>query len=213
MPGEVQRCLDSFQGVVIADTRDCLLAALRAIQDPDAARIFEHNFKSLERLWEAVLPDPCLYPHRHAYTWLFSVYVAHRCRQRGGKATLGEVSAKTRKLIEENTTFVALAEFLPVFRIDQHYVAKLDQLPTSADKAAALEALLTAELADEDPSFTYRQLGERLQRIKEQKNTADQAAENRLRALQEIADASFGETNRASPRRRPWKNGCANRRA
>ena len=54
--------------------------------------------------------------------------------------------------------------------------------------AAALEALLTAELADEDPSFTYRQLGERLQRIKERKDAADQAAEARLMALQDIAD-------------------------
>lgn len=188
VPGEVQRCLDSFKGMAIADTRECLLAALRALQDPDAARIFEHNFKSLERLWEAVSPDPCLYPHRHAYAWLCGVYIAHRRRQRGSRDTLGELSAKTQKLIEENTAFVALAESLPVFKIDQNYVAKLDELPTPADKAAALEALLTAELAEEEPGFTYRQLGERLQHIKERKDAADQAAEARLMALQDIAD-------------------------
>ncbi len=188
VPGEVKRCLDSFQGIAIADTRDCLLAALRALQDPDAARIFEHNFKSLERLWEAVSPDPCLYPHRHAYTWLCGIYVAYRRRQRGSKGTLGELSAKTQKLIEENTAFLDIAQALPVFKIDPDYVTHLDELPTPADKAAALEALLTAELAEEDPSFTYRQLGERLQRIKERKDAADQAAEARLMALQDIAD-------------------------
>lgn len=188
VPGEVQRCLDSFKGMAIADTRECLLAALRALQDPDAARIFEHNFKSLERLWEAVSPDPCLYPHRHSYNRLCGIYIAHRRRQRGSRDTLGELSAKTQKLIGENTAFVALAESLPVFKIDQNYVAKLDELPTPADKAAALEALLTAELAEEEPSFTYRQLGERLQHIKERKDAADQAAEARLMALQDIAD-------------------------
>ena len=64
---------------------------------------------------------------------------------------------------------------LPVFKIDKDYVTKLDELPTPADKAAALEAILTGELAEDDPSFIYRQLGERLQRIKERKDAGDEA--------------------------------------
>lgn len=190
VPGEVARCMESFKGITIADTRECLLGALRAIRDPDAAKIFEHNFKSLERLWEAVSPDPCLYEHRYAYNWLCSIYIAHRRRQRGAanKGTYGELSAKTRELIEENTSFMDLAESLPVFKIDKDYVAKLDELPSAADKAAALEAILTAELAEDDQSFTYRQLGERLARLKAKKDAADKAAEKRLRELQDIAD-------------------------
>ena len=188
--GEVARCMESFKGITIADTRECLLAALRAIKDLDAAKIFEHNFKSLERLWEAVSPDPCLYEHRYVYNWLCSIYIAYRRRQRGAakKGTCGELSAKTRELIEENTTFMDLAESLPVFKIDKDYVAKLDELPSAADKAAALEAILTAELAEDDPSFTYRQLGERLARLKAKKDAADKAAEKRLQELQDIAN-------------------------
>ena len=60
-------------------------------------------------------------------------------------------------------------------------------LPTPADKAAALEAALTAELAEDGLGFTYRQLGERLQRVKERKDASDAAAEQRLRSLEEIA--------------------------
>ena len=190
VPGEVGRCMESFKGITIADTRECLLAALRAIKDPDAAKIFEHNFKSLERLWEAVSPDPCLYEHRYVYNWLCGIYIAHRRRQRGAskRDTFGELSAKTRELIEQNTTFMDMALALPVFKIDKDYVTKLDELPSAADKAAALEAILTAELAEDDPSFTYRQLGERLARLKAKKDAADKAAEKRLRELQEIAD-------------------------
>ena len=70
VPGEVARCMELFEGITIEDTRECLLAALRRLRDPDAAKNFEHNFKSLERLWEAVAPDPCLYPHRYQYNWL-----------------------------------------------------------------------------------------------------------------------------------------------
>lgn len=191
VPGEVNRCMESFKGIVITDTRNCLLAALRAIKDPDAAKIFEHNFRSLERLWEAVSPDQVLYQYRYTYNWLCSVYIAHRRRQNGAskKGTYGELSAKTRALIEENTTFMDLADSLPMFKIDKDYVTKLEDLPTPADKAAALEAALTAELAEDDGrSFTYRQLGERLARLKAQKDAADNAAEKRLEELQGIAD-------------------------
>jgi type I restriction enzyme R subunit len=188
VPGEVARCMELFAGITIEDTRECLLAALRRLRDPDAAKNFEQNFKSLERLWEAVAPDPCLYPHRFQYNWLCGIYVAHRRRQRGSQATYGELSAKTRELIEENTTFVRLAEALPVFKIDKDYITTIDELPSPADKAAALEAALTAELAEGEQGFTYRQLGERLQALRERKEARDQADEDRLRALKEIAD-------------------------
>jgi type I restriction enzyme, R subunit len=188
VPGEVDRCMELFPGITIEDTRECLLAALRGLRDPDVAKNFEQNFKSLERLWEAVAPDPCLYPHRFYYNWLCGIYVAHRRRQRGSQATYGELSAKTRELIEENTTFVRLAEALPVFKIDKDYITKVDELPAPADKAAALEAALTAELADGDQVFTYRKLGERLQTLRERKEARDLADEDRLRALTDIAD-------------------------
>jgi len=187
IPNEVTRCMESFSGITRADTRECLLAALRRLRDPETAKHFEHNFRSLERLWEAVAPDPCLYPHRYEYNWLCGIYVAHRRRQRGSKDTYGELSAKTRQLIQENTVFFDIAESLPVFKIDKDYVAKLDELPTPADKAAALEAVLTAELSEDDPSFIYRQLGERLQHVKERKDASDEATARRLRELEEIA--------------------------
>lgn len=189
VPGEVARCMETFAGIMRADTRECLLAALRRLCDPETAKNFEHNFRSLERLWEAISPDPCLYPHRHEYNWLCGIYVAHCRRQRGSKDTYGELSAKTRQLIQENTTFLDIAEALPVFKIDKDYVSKLDELPTPADKAAALEAILTGELSEDDPSFIYRQLGERLQRVKARRDAGDEATATRLRELEEIVAA------------------------
>ncbi len=190
LPGEVGRCMETFEGVTMEHTRECLFAALRRLRDPETAKSFEHGFRSLERLWEALAPDPCLYPHRHTYNWLCGVYVAHRRRLRGSKDTYGELSAKTRRLIEENTTFLDLSRSLPVFKIDEDYTGKLDELPTPADKAAALEAMLTAELSEDDPSFFYRQLGERLRRVKERKDAGDEATARRLRELEEIAAAA-----------------------
>jgi type I restriction enzyme, R subunit len=193
VPEEVARCLGIFSGITRADTRDCLLAALRRLGEPETARAFERNFSSLERLWEAVAPDPCLYPFRYDYGWLCGVYVAYRRRQRGSRDTYGELSAKTRQLIRENTTFVDIAESLPVFRIDKDYVAQMDDLPTPADKAAALEAALSAELTEDDPGLVYRLLGERLKRVKERKDASDEATAKRLRELERIAAATAKE--------------------
>jgi type I restriction enzyme, R subunit len=199
IPDEVARCMETFSEITRADTRDCLLAALRRLRDPETAKHFEHNFRSLERLWEAVAPDPCLYPHRYEYNWLCGIYVAHCRRQRGTRDTYGELSEKTRQLIKENTTFFDIAESLPVFKIDKDYVTKLEELPTPADKAAALEAVLTAELSEDDPSFIYRQLGERLQHVKERKDANDEATARRLKELEEIAAAAA--TTKQEPER------------
>jgi len=187
VPDELARCMEFFTGIAVTDSREALLSALRRVHDAESARSFEQSFKTLERLWEAVSPDPCLYPHRRDYAWLCAVYIAHRRRQRGSKDTYGVLSAKTRQLIEENTTFVDIAESLPVFKIDKDYVTSLAPLPSPADKAAALEAMLTAELAEDDAGLVYQQLGDRLRRIKERKDARDEAAADRLRELEAIA--------------------------
>jgi type I restriction enzyme R subunit len=57
-------------------------------------------------------------------------------------------------------------------------------------RSASLEAILTGELSEDDPGFTYRQLGERLQRVKERKDAGDEATARRLRELEEIAAAA-----------------------
>lgn len=187
VPGEVARCMALFHDIPIHAVRENLLAALRRLREPEVAKSFEHNFKSLERLWEAVSPDPCLYPLSTEYNWLCSIFIAWRRRLRGSRDTYGELAAKTRKLIQENTTFLDIAEQLPVFRIDENYMGPPDDLPSPSDKAAALEAALTAELSEDDPSFTYRLLGERLQKIKERKDASDEATAKRLRELEQIA--------------------------
>jgi type I restriction enzyme R subunit len=191
VPLELQHCMEPFAGISIDASRDCYLAALRRLRDPETAKSFERSFKSLERLWEAVAPDPSLYPYRHQYTWLCGIYVAYRRRSRGATRTYGELAAKTRELIEQHTEFLDVAEDLPVFKIDADYPTKMNALPTPADKAAALEAMLTQELGEgDDGSFAYRQLGERLEKLRARRDASDAAAESRLRELEELANAA-----------------------
>jgi type I restriction enzyme R subunit len=187
--GVLTRVLAHFSGISVDDSRDSLLAALRRLRDPEVARTFETDFRGLQRLWEAIAPDPILYGHGHAYKWLCGIFVAHRRRKRGPQVTYGELSAKTRALIEENVTFMTVAESLPTLRIGGDWDGGLAELPSSADKAAALEAALTAELSEDEAGFTYQQLGDRLQRLRTRRALQDEADEQRLKELKDIADA------------------------
>jgi type I restriction enzyme, R subunit len=54
-------------------------------------------------------------------------------------------------------------------------------------------------LSEDDPSFIYRQLGERLQRVKERKDAGDETTARRLRELEEIA--SVAATTKQEPER------------
>jgi type I restriction enzyme R subunit len=85
VPDEVGRCMASFGGITIADTRECLLAALRRLRDPEAAKTFEQNFKSLEPpstarqqryIRRAFGQDPTAHPREH-----------YLCRPRRGVAS------------------------------------------------------------------------------------------------------------------------------
>ncbi len=80
-----------------------------------------------------------------------------------------------------------IAQELPVYTIGKDPLVAPGDLPTPGDKAAALEAMLTRELTEGPDGFVYRQLGARLQRLKERKDLDDRATEARLQELQEIA--------------------------
>ena len=95
-----------------------------------------------------------------------------------------ELAAKTRELISENTTFLDIAEDVPVYRIDDKYLTRVMELPTAADRAAELEAALNRELIEGEGGFLYRTLGDRLLRVIQQKEAGDESAMERIREME-----------------------------
>ena len=188
MPIEIGRSLAPFYGIVVEDTRDCLFACLRRLSAPKTGQEFEAQFKRTQTLWEALSPDESLYEFRHQYAWLCGMYVAYRRRNRRAKATHEELAAKTREFIQQNTEFMAIAEEVPVYRIDQDYLVKVRALPSPADRAAELEAALNRELIEGGGGFRYLKLGERLKRVVDQKEAGDEAALKKIRELEAIVE-------------------------
>jgi type I restriction enzyme, R subunit len=177
-----------FDGIKIETTRTSLLACLRRLSEERVGEQFVTTFRRLQVLWEALSPDEVLYPFRRDYAWLCGIYVAYRRRVHRRPTTHGELAAKTRELIEAHTEFMSVAEDLPVFRIDENYLAKVEDLPTAADRAAELQAALTQELRERAGGFVYKQLGQRLREAIDRKDAADDHAQATLEELQEIVE-------------------------
>lgn len=185
VPMEVGHCLAFFHGIRRDGSRESLFACLRRLVNPEIALQFEAQFKRTQVLWEAISPDECLYPYRHDYAWICSVYIAHRRRNRREQVSYEALAAKTREMIQKYTEFKGIVEMVPVYRIDDKYLTQVKELPTPQDRAAELEAALNRELVDGGGGFLYKKLGERLKRTIEQKEKDDQLA---LCLLEELVD-------------------------
>ncbi len=168
-PVALAEALSYFAGIEREDSIQCLMACLRRLeQPPERQAAFEQRFRHTQSLWEAIMPDPDLYVHRHDYAWLCDFYMAYLKRfKRQDTTDLSSYGAKTRKLILQHTHILDVQRDLPVYRIDQSYLVLINGLTGDPDdKAAEMEQAVARDLQvrrGEDPA--YEKLSERLERI------------------------------------------------
>ena len=141
VPGEVARCMEQFEGITIEDTRECLLAALRRLREPEAAKIFEQNFREPGAAVGGgrARPVPLPAPPRVqlALRDLRRLPAAQTRRRRDLRRAVGEDAAADRREHRRSSGGRGAAG-LPHRRGLRR--REVDQLPTPVDKAAALEA-------------------------------------------------------------------------
>ena len=77
-----------------------------------------------------------------------------------------------------------IAEDVPTYKIGADYLTKITDLKSPSDRAAELEAALTKELTEGEGGFVYKELGQRLQQIIEQKAADDAAAIQQMKDLE-----------------------------
>lgn len=177
---ELATCLAFFDGIKREDTRECYRATGKRLRAKDVAQRFTSAFKRLETLWEVVSPDPVLYALGRDFAWLCGVYVSYRRSIQRRRETREALAIKTRELVRQHTTFLDVAEEMPVFKIDADYVVKTRQLPTPADRAAEILDALTKELAENEENPAYKGLGERLERLATEHEAEQEATAKKL---------------------------------
>jgi hypothetical protein len=158
-------------------------------EDNDRAELFEEQFQRVQSAYETLAPDPALAAQLDGYQRLVRLRALWRHGARLDESDsdfdVRDYRPQTHKLVQDAVSKVRLRDDLPVYRIDGEYVRRVGESSGSPEeKAAEVEAAIEFEIRDRgehDP--VARTLLERLERIRQRKQEAD---ENMLSLLDEM---------------------------
>lgn len=177
-PG-VDRTRDDWEGLV--EAQDCL-------PDDEAKDQFGAKYRVLNRVWNALSPDPCLNPYKLDYKWLSKVYDSIRPTDERGKLIWAALGAKTLQLVHENISVESVEKDADILEMDARLIEKVI---SGADKTRRAKQKVEIDLAaiirkhPDDPR--YIALGERMEKLREAHEAGLYTSIEFLKALLELA--------------------------
>jgi len=174
----VDRTVGGYEGLIAA--QECL----RTNEQRDA---YAADYSALNRLWEALSPDPCLGPYRDDYRWLAQVYESVKPVSGNGKLLWHALGAKTIELIHENVHLETVRDDLETLVMDADVLESFVESQDPKRKSKEIEIKIIARLRKHrnDPRFTA--LGERLERLRERHEQGLLTSREFLKQLLELA--------------------------
>lgn len=169
------------------------------LEDPERAERFEQRFKRVQALYDAIHPDPFLVGYLPSYKQLVHLHAVwrHGSRQESD-FDVAEYRPHTHALVQDAISVERLRRDLPVYRINQDYLSRLEGEDLEpGEKAAEIEAAIVHEIktrGEGDP--LAQKLSERLRKLRELQRRSDQMTLDVLRGLEEAVE-EFNDDNRA----------------
>lgn len=167
LPSAIQKCLEYFAGV---DRNligyEGLIAAQDCLPDNERRDAFASDFSILNRIWEALSPDPFLTPHENDYRWLAQVYESLKPSTGTGRLLWHRLGAKTIELIHENVHVDAVRDDLETLVMDAELLEAVLYNPDPEKKAKEISVKLTGRLRKHVGNAQYKALAERLEDLK-----------------------------------------------
>ena len=168
LPAAIQKCLACFPGVDRTLTSyEGLIAAQDCLPNNDVRDRFAADFSYLSRLWEAISPDPLLGQHNTDYRWLTQVYESVKPSTGTGKLLWHTLGPKTIELIHENVHVDAIRDDLETLVLDADLLEAVLGTPDPNRKAREIEIKVSQRLRKRMHDPRFRELGERLEKLKE----------------------------------------------
>jgi len=159
---------------------------------PEKATQFEDRFQIAQSIYETLTPDRSLAPHLDGFKRLLHLRALWRHGSRQDQEDsfdVAEYRAHTHKLVQDAVSLDRLRTDLPVYRVDEKYLTRIDGKGLSPDeKAAEIEAALVHEVkvrGEHDPLATS--LAERLEELRQRKQESDQEMLEMLEEYEELA--------------------------
>jgi type I restriction enzyme R subunit len=170
----VDRSISGFEGLQLA--QDC-------INTNDKRDAFAKDFSALNKLWEALSPDPSLNGYEKDYKWLSQVYTSVKpASDDNGRLLWHALGAQTTALIHEHIHVSGINHDMEEVVLDAEVI---DDLMNSKDgkKAEKVLIILVGRLNKKNNNPAFRQLSERLEALR---NKAEKGLINSIEFIKEL---------------------------
>lgn len=188
LPEQVVRCLAFFPGVDRTDSGyEGLSAAQQHVPDNTSRDKYAAEYTVLARIWEALSPDPCLTPYEADYRWLTQVYESVKPISGSGRLLWHRLGAKTIDLINQNVHVETVRDDIEAIVLDADVLDSILHDANPQKKAKEIEIKLIARLRKHADNVKFRELGERLEKIRDRHEQGLINSLEFLKAILEVA--------------------------
>lgn len=168
IPELMAKCLEFFPGIDRTDDSwQTLAAAQQCIPTQDEQDKFGRAFKSLNRVWNIVSPDPILSEYKLDYRWLSGVYESVKPASNTGHLIWSALGPKTMELIQQNITVIDVKDDAAIIETDAETIEAFMNNSAQRKKHQRKLMLDIAKIIKDhldDPIFIS--LGERLELLR-----------------------------------------------
>ncbi|MFM8262449.1 MAG: type I restriction endonuclease subunit R, partial [Pirellula sp.] len=148
---------------------------------------FAGDYSVLGTIWEALSPDNCLNAYGSDYKWLTQVYESVKPVSGSGKLLWHRLGAKTIELINENVHIEAVRDDIEALVLDADVLDGILKDANLGKKAREVEIKLIARLRKHAGNPKFKELGERLEKIREKHEQGLLNSLEFLKAILEVA--------------------------
>lgn len=200
LPGAVQKCLAYFPGIDrTIGGYEGLIAAQDCLPNNDTRDRYAADYSYLSRLWEAISPDPILGQYETDYRWLTQVYESVKPASSTGRLLWHALGPKTIELIHEHVHVNAVRDDLETLVLDADLLEAVLGAPDPGKKAKEVEIKVARYLRRRLHDPRFKELGERLEALKQKHEQGLLVSIDFLKALLELARDVVAAEQAAEP--------------
>ncbi len=199
LPTAMQKCLAFFPGVDRTQQGyEGLFAAQQCLPNSDARDSFAAEYGILNKIWEALSPDPLLGQYETDYKWLSQIYQSIQPSSGNGKLIWISLGAKTLELMHKNIHVEAIRDDLDTLVLDADL---LDAVLSNPDpnKAKEVEIKLARRLRKHLGNPVFKKLAERLEALRDRFESGQLHSVDFLKQLLEIAKETLQAEKQVPP--------------
>jgi type I restriction enzyme R subunit len=200
LPVQMQKCITFFPHVDRSvGGYEGLLAAQQCLPDNATRDKFAAEYSILGTVWEALSPDPCLTAYAKDFKWLTQVYESVKPVSGNGRLLWHRLGAKTIELINDNVHVEAVRDDIEVLVLDAEVVDSILKDANPGKKAREAEIKLIARLKKHAGNPKFKELGERLEKIREKHEQGLLNSLEFLKGILELAKETLEAEKQVEP--------------